>query len=292
MREKLPSATAAYVAFTRAFASHDPVLSGACQDPYAESLLPPQLSILLRAVRHGPAGVRVGSVLRALSLGLFDHIALRTALIDSAVAHAVEEGIDQVVLLGAGLDARAHRLEVLSRAVVYELDRAASQDVKRAGAARLPLRARALRYAPCDFERSSPAEALSRAGFESARRTLWVWEGVTMYLTCASVRTTLAQVATLSAEGSLLVLTYLTPELVVGGERLGALATRALALLSEPIRCTLTPEQMADELALAGFELVSDASPTDAAPHFEVTVQRPSSLMPTERIAIAIKRGK
>jgi methyltransferase (TIGR00027 family) len=304
MRDDMPSLTAIYVAFARALASHDRELSRACSDPYAEALLPSVLKPLLRRADRRPV---LCAALRQSSLGLIDHLALRTGLIDGAVEHAVSmgmgssaqqrqqqhdaSGIEQVVLLGAGLDARAHRMRTLASATVFEVDHPATQRIKQQKARHLPRAARELRYAACDFQRTGLADALAGAGFDPSARSLWVWEGVTMYLPAAVVAESLRTIARLSAVDSVLVATYLTPDMVVGGQLLGRWSSAMLGVVSEPIRFVRTPDELADMLAHASFDVLSDALPVEAAPHFGVDVMRPTSLMPKEHIAVAMKRG-
>lgn len=282
MTQQLPSVTATYVAFARALATRDPELSRCCRDPYAEALLPGAVRALLHA--------RASRLVRPLSLGLCDHIALRTALIDRAIEHGTGEGMHQVVLLGAGFDARAHRLVALRDSVVYELDQPATQRRKRERAALLPRAARELRYVPCDLATTPLTSVLAPTGFDAHARTLWVWEGVTPYLTRDDVAQTLEAIAHLSAPDSMLIATYVTPDLIMAGEKLGALSVRALGALSEPVRFACSEDTFRQLLSDAGFAVLSDAAPVDAAPYFGVQVQRPSSLMPRERIAVAKNR--
>lgn len=286
MQHKLPSVTALVVAMSRALATHDPELSRACRDPYAELLVTPALSLLVRAAAAvGP----LDATLRTLSLGLCDHVALRTALIDRALVRALEDGPAQIVLLGAGLDARAHRLEALSGSDVYEVDHPRTQRYKRDRAARLPSAARTLRYVACDLAKDRLDPALTAMGYDPTRRSLWIWEGVTMYLTPDAVAETLATIARLSAPESLLVTTYLTPDLIMAGERLGRVVSKLLGLAAEPLRSTYDPSQLAALLERAQFRLLSDVAPKDAAAFFDVEVRRPASLMPSERIAVSLK---
>lgn len=301
MRDDVQSLTAIYVAFARALATRDPELSHACSDPYAEALLPRALVPLLHSAKRLPA---VSDAVRRLSFGLCDHIALRTALIDAATEHATADhlapgsdgkrastAVEQLVLLGAGLDARAHRMPCLAQVTVFEVDHPATQKVKRHKAQHLPVLAREVRYAACDFARTRIEDALSGVGFDATKRSLWIWEGVAMYLPATQVLASLRTIAQLSRPESLLVATYLTPDRVAGGALLGRWSTQFLGAIAEPIRFTREPDELAALFEHAGFEVWSDASPNDAAPHFGVHVKRPTSLMPTERIAVAVKTG-
>jgi methyltransferase (TIGR00027 family) len=291
MRENWPSLTALYVTYARAVAARDAVLSRACDDRFAEQLLPEALRALLRRSGAGAGGRLLGAALQASTFGLSHHLALRTALIDRALEHALETGIDQVVLLGAGFDARAHRMAPLGAATVFEVDHPATQRAKRARAGSLPVAAGTLRYVECDFERRALEDTLLAAGFDRARRAVWVWEGVTMYLRAAGVVQTLRSIASLSQASSLLIATYLTPDIVLGGRPLGRLSGRALGLISEPIRFVTAPPELLELLAAHGFSVLSDALPKDAAPHFGVVLGGLAPLLPAERLVVAIKGG-
>jgi len=265
--------------------------SQACSDPSAASLLPRALLPLLHSVESSP---QASNVLRILSLGMQDHLALRTALIDSALSHGVEDHDGgahadrlQLVLLGAGLDARAHRLASLAKVHVFEVDHPATQILKQRKAAGLPTLARELTYVPCDFQRTDLTTALRQARFDASAPSIWIWEGVIMYLPQAAVVDTLQHIAKLSAPDSLLIATYLTPEIVTAGALVGRWAVKSMGLLAEPVRCTITPDDLSAMFAQAGFDVLSDAAPVEAAPHYNIEVKRPSTLMPKERIAVA-----
>ena len=288
MRNGWPSLTALYVALARGVATQEDELSRVCQDAVTATLLPRPLRSLLTAARD-PTAARV---LRALSFGMYDHIALRTALIDRALTQALTDGIEQVVLLGAGFDARAHRLPALSTATVFEVDHPDTQALKQAGAARLPRLSRQLHYVASDFERRSLKTTLGDAGYDPSRRSVWIWEGVTMYLPRAAVVDALDTVTVLCPAGSLLIATYVGPELLASGGALGRLAHRAMRMLAEPIQFTTTAEEFAALLDAARFQVLSDVAPKDAAAHYGIVSTRPTTLTPKERIVVAKKRGE
>src|SRR5690348_6393101 len=118
MRKGRESLTAAAVAFARALASGP---RGALIDPHdalAERVLPAPLAQAAHGLRALPAGGQLAAALTAASFGFVDHIALRSAMIDRMLEDALRAGLRQVVILGAGLDTRAHRLAALRDAVV------------------------------------------------------------------------------------------------------------------------------------------------------------------------------
>ena len=136
---------------------------------------------------------------------------VRTRFIDEMMECAVRGGATQLVILGAGFDTRAHRFsELLQDAAVIEIDYGATQEYKkRRVEAALGGAPANVTYASIDFARESLGEALRRAGFEPARKTYYICEGVSMYVPEDGMKETLRAVAAESAPGSTLLLEYL-----------------------------------------------------------------------------------
>jgi methyltransferase (TIGR00027 family) len=189
-------------------------------------------------------------------------LAPRTVAIYDAVG---ERRTRQVVILGAGLDGRAWRLQTLAGVAVYEVDPAASQDDKRdrAAAAGLSLVAGSLAYVPVDFSRDRLTDRLAASGHRTGEPTTWIWEGVVPYLTRAEVAATLASVASASARGSRLVVQYQAPSIVatVGKVVVRAVnkaARRVDVWATEPRRSAWRPTGLSRLLASGGFEVGRD----------------------------------
>jgi methyltransferase (TIGR00027 family) len=273
MREGKPSFTAAAVAFARGMAGVDDV---------AKDLVPPGFAAALRA-----APARRG--INLASFGLMDHIELRTRAIDRALEEGVAAGAEQLVILGAGLDARAHRMRALAGVDVLEVDYPSTQAYKRSRiGSRAPL-ARKLSYVAVDFAKDSLDERLAAAGHDTRRATFWIWEGVTMYLPREATRATLAQIAARSAPGSRAAITYATPD----GTPLGAGFLRAalvgFRVLGEPIVGPMTREEMRSELEAASFDVLEDTDPRDWAQANAPGKRR--TLLIRERLAVAERRA-
>ena len=279
MIDSLPSLSALYVAFARGVATHDADLSRACRDPAAVRLLPRPLRAVIRSAERSPATARA---LRYGSLGMFDHHAMRTGVIDHMLETAIGSGARQVVLLGAGLDTRGHRMPGLAGLVVFEVDRAATQAFKRLRAHALEPQAREIRYVSCDFQRSKFEDALHAAGFDATLPCCIIWEGVTMYLSEAAFERSLAALSKLCAPRSTLILTYVTRT----PERQPSTWAPLHALLSaiaEPIRFASDTVDMAARLHSHGFRTLADEPPLAAHPKFEVVPIRLPIRNPLER---------
>lgn len=199
-------------------------------------------------------------------MGLFNQF--RTLILDRAVASAPPP--EQLVILGAGLDSRAWRLDCLKDAVVFEVDHPSSQAPKRERSASVPYKVKDVRFVAMDFERDQLAPLLKSAGFDPGKRSFWLWEGVTMYLRPEQVSANLADFAALSAPGSRIALTYLRKQ---NGRIPRSLF---LALLGEPVRSAFAPAEIAEMARSHGWRLISDT-------HIENWLQETPGLKLTRR---------
>lgn len=135
---------------------------------------------------------------------------MRTKFVDEHLLKAVAAGAVQVVNLGAGFDTRAYRFEdALRDTKVFELDYAPTQAHKRRRVAEVvgppP---RNVIYAPIDFTRQNLGNVLQSVGYKDNRRTFFIWEGVTMYISEAAVLDVLRYIANNAPSGSAVAFDY------------------------------------------------------------------------------------
>lgn len=137
---------------------------------------------------------------------------LRSRFTEDRLA-AAKGRVNQYVILGAGLDSFALRKgDALGSLIVFEVDDLPFQAWKRQRIAKLGLTTpEQVRYAPCDFETMSIADALAAQGFAADEPCFITWLGVTQYLTLDAIRETLRWAGSRPA-GSELVLTIVEPE--------------------------------------------------------------------------------
>ena len=274
MREGRPSFTAAAVAAARGVARVDPLAPALVEGP---------LSVVMRA---GRAGRGAAAVVNVASLGLVDHIEMRTRAIDEALREAVKAGVTQLVILGAGLDARAWRLEELSGVRAFEVDYPSTQAYKRAQIGGRAAKAREVRFVAVDFARDSLEEALQAAGHDPQAPTFWLWEGVTPYLPIEAVRATLSAVARRSAAGSRIAVTYGTPRASTLGSAAVRVALVAFRAIGEAIVGLISPEAMREELADVGYRVIEDMSASQWGRRYGGGRRR--LLLVDERLAVAV----
>ena len=140
-------------------------------------------------------------------------IIARARFIEDLVADEFTRGVDQYVILGAGLDTFAQRRpDLASRMTVYEIDQPGPQAWKRQRLLDLALGIPPfLKFVPVDFEAGDAWwNRLTAAGFDSRRPAVVASTGVSMYLTLNAIKETLRQIATL-ARGSTFVMSFLLP---------------------------------------------------------------------------------
>jgi methyltransferase (TIGR00027 family) len=162
-----------------------------------------------------------------------DQPAARTTFFDQVLQRHVGE-IDQLVILGAGLDTRSYRLPAGTRIRCFEVDTPKTQAFKRAMVKAAGLNDCRITYVPADFEREDWYERLLAAGFEPSRRSLFLWEAVTMYLNRPAVESTLRKIAG-TAAGSVVAFDYFSTELLQARSLFWLYARSVLKLIGEPM---------------------------------------------------------
>ena len=153
---------------------------------------------------------------------------------------------EQLVVLGAGLDTRAYGSLAAKGLAMFELDTAANQKAKRQAVKRAKLDFDHVHYVETDFTDPDWIKALMAAPFDPAKVTVFLWEGVTLYLDEATVRATLAAIKAHMAAGSVVVLDFY-------GQRMLDLARKGAMAKS----LEATGEQMN-----FGFDFTADANQT------------------------------
>jgi methyltransferase (TIGR00027 family) len=208
MQTDLSSKTAEYMAFFRALESRKPPGKRVIEDPFARFFLRPGLSRVVRLTKIPGLPWLVERYADRRLPGARTSAIARTRLIDDAWVRAIRDGICQTVILGAGFDCRALRLPVNDSALVYEVDHPATCRFKRERLAQATREFHCnVRFAAIDFNREKLAEVLAASGFDHARPALFLWEGVTNYLSQDAVDAVLRYVGT-CAPGGRIVFTY------------------------------------------------------------------------------------
>lgn len=221
-------------------------------DPMAVSLLGEEASQQVRecAERYQNAYMK----------GLRSHVVLRSRFAEDRLAEAVQRGVSQYVILGAGLDTFALRQPVWAKSLkIFEVDHPGTQSVKRSLITKAGLDLAAnVSFAQIDFEQESLLEGLCRHHVSLAEPTFFSWLGVTMYLQEAAIDSALKSMAAYPS-GSEVVLTFKQPLTSTAGRAAEAARKLAdkVASVGEPFVSFFEPKAMEAKLLSAGFSQVA-----------------------------------
>jgi len=215
MKKGQASRTAEGVAALRAVESLKPEDERVCYDPLAQHFLGAKYRLFGRS--RFLTRLALWNAERR-SPGVFGCLVGRTRYIDDCLKACIDDKIEQLVILGAGYDTRAYRFgELKEKVKVFEVDHPATQEVKIEKVSRMlgSLPGNVV-YVPIDFEKERLDKKLFESGYDRSLKTLFIWEGVTMYLTAESVDRTLAFIAGYSGKGSRVVFDYLFESAIDG----------------------------------------------------------------------------
>ena len=132
-----------------------------------------------------------------LAPGFHEHLIARTRFIDDLIEKAASTGAQQYVILGAGYDLRAHRLDLPSSLRIFEVDQSEVQSRKLSKLPENLTSSENVTYVAVDFTHQSLSEQLTASGFDVSKPTVFTLEGVSQYITKEAVSATIEELSTL-----------------------------------------------------------------------------------------------
>jgi methyltransferase (TIGR00027 family) len=278
------------IAVLRGLESRRPASERLLYDPVSFRLLPAGWRLLLRLLAStGLANAILVKRERQLP-GVIANLLCRTRYIDDALRGALDNGAEQVLILGAGFDTRAYRIPGTDAVPVFEVDHPDAQAAKRKALERSSIAIpENVTFVPVDFERDDLGRALAVAGFRSGRRTFFIWEGVTQYISRAAIADTLAYVGTAGGAGSVLAFSYIRVD-VIEGSAATATDRRVMARAQgggAPWRTGLDPAELPALLERHGLRLVEDVGDDEFRTRYLEPAGRTLATLRAERVALA-----
>jgi methyltransferase (TIGR00027 family) len=261
MRPNQSSLTAMGTAAQRALEMERPVKERICCDPIARQFLSAWFYVLMKRLSaSGYAQKRAA--------GDLGFIVARCRYMDDVLSEELDRGIQQLVILGAGYDSRAYRFDRLKDGVkVFEVDHPVTQKNKLKKLERI-LRSDGLpgyiTFVPVDFTCDALAARLPEYGYSEQVKTLFIWEGVTMYLDAPSVDSIMAFIANHSAPGSAIVFDYMCKQPVLPKRDIGILLVSFFrSLFNERRSFKIETDQIKPFLTSRGFNQVRNVTAAD-----------------------------
>jgi methyltransferase (TIGR00027 family) len=261
MRRGQSSRSAEGVALIRAIEAGKPEGSRICHDPLAGRLIRGGFAFAVTK------WVVTSGLYERMAPGAAAFIAVRERYVDDFLRSGLDEGLEQVVILGAGFDTRPYRTPGIERTRVFEIDTPATQKTKleRLKNAIDPLPAH-VRFLPADFNTPTLCGRLQNSDYNPSSRTLFIWQGVTYFLTAEGVDDTLAFIANHSGPGSCVIFDYMYREVFRDPKHSYAKALRRAAKVSgEAYMFGIERGQVESFLAERGFGNVLNKTLEDLA---------------------------
>ena len=261
MKSQEPSRSAGIIAAHRAIESSRDESQRICYDPFARNFLPAGFTVI------GPHDISEQDALalfKAIVPGFHEFFIARTRYIDDHLQACIDKGLEQLVILGAGYDSRAYRFDALVHQIkVFEVDHPATQEAKKTKVLeRLKALPAHVSYIPVDFIKEDFQTGLFANGYDRQLKTLFIWEGVTMYVDSDTVEKTLDFIANNVGNGSSLIFDYTYPEVLAGTfERKEAKEWLRITQNSdEPLVFGISQDNIESFLATRGFSNVVSVS--------------------------------
>lgn len=258
MGERDPKKMALQIAGMRMNETHRPEDEQVFQDPYAESFFPEDIRDMVRNTDLLKAEL---AKYEAMMPGVNGALAARIRYIDECLADATQSGFKQMVIIGAGYDTRAHRIPGVKEKIrVFEIDHPLTQEVKintiREIFGDLPSH---VAYLPVEFGKDRLDETLLQSEYDSRLKTLFIAEGLLMYIPPPAVDALLAFIRDASGPGSAVVADYFDTAVVDGTSPLKEAQALKRFVENEgaPLQFGLPEEAVEDFFKQRGFSDVT-----------------------------------
>ena len=192
----------------------------------------------------------------------------RARYVEDTLEKAAKQGINQYVILGAGMDTFAFRRpDLMEKIEVFEVDHPATQEFKLHRLAELGWKLPAkLHFIPIDFTQESLKTALTRSSsYDPKIKSLFSWLGVLIYLTRDEVFATLRSITDIAPAGSMVIFDYTSTD-AFNPKKSSQEMQKFMEFgqkIGEPMVTGFYPPALAKDLESLGFHLYENLSPAD-----------------------------
>ena len=275
------------LAFLRALESYHSKKNRLFEDQFARGFLKFSWRALLALMRLPGVGSYFIARTERQRPGVWAGFLCRIRYMDDTLCDALKEGLDQVVILGAGSDTRALRIPGVDKTQVFEVDHPVPQAWKKKCLTKmfgvLPPH---ITFVPMDFDQQSLEDEMTAAGFKTGVRTFVISEGVTQYITAEANDATFTYVSK-AAPGSRIVFSYVHGG-VIDGSFKDAEKWKSF-IQSEGISWVfgIDPGELEQFLSARGFSLLDHVGASDYKERYLTPLGRHLNIMEIERIALA-----
>ncbi len=287
-KRRKPTQSAEAVAALRAASCGEPEPSVRNPDYLARDFV---TSAFYRSLLALPSSLSKRLIER-LSPGSYSYFLARTHFIDTHLRHALHDGFEQVVILGAGYDSRAMRFAKERGTIpVFEIDLESTQQAKRE---RMLMRGVSqpahTHYLAHDFTQGDLITTLTQAGFRLSKKTLFIWEGVSYYLPEDAVLAVFRELIGAAVSGSRMVFDYSLKSFVNGATDTygGVSMQRWLKKNNEPFLFGSEVAELPHVVSPFGLRVVEDLSPADYSQRYLISPEGAAVGQPLGHLRMAL----
>jgi methyltransferase (TIGR00027 family) len=219
--------------------------------------------------------------------GVIGNLLYRTKFIDEILKENINENIEQVLILGAGFDTRAYRLEGIQYIIFYEVDCPETIFKKKERLKKLykdiPQNVNLLSI---DFEENKLEEKMKKSNFNKNKKTLVIWEGVTQYIDKEALNNVLDYLSSIKSESKLL-FTYIKKEIIDGSNR-SEIDHNIISFaekMGSPWKTGINPAEIEELLENRSLKLLKDVGAKDYKKLYSHLTKREINVYNGERLA-------
>ena len=275
-----------------AIEQHFPTNQRMINDPLAGEILPPVYRLIVKATRLPMLRNGMVNLTEKQITGAWSAMICRKLYIDEKVIAAMqrENPLKAIVNLGAGYDTRCYRLSDLANIPTWEVDQPVNIKAKRKGLQRaigtLPGN---ITLVPINFVEQEIRPVLQKHGYHGDRKTFFIWEAVSQYLTESAVRQTFDFLAQ-APGGSRLAFTYVLKDYIEGKNLYGEEAFyKRMVIKDKGWHFGFEPAEVAGFLKEYGWRLIEDLSYAELSERYAEPTGRNLPAMKIERVVYAEK---
>jgi methyltransferase (TIGR00027 family) len=249
-----PSKMAEGIAMQRFAESSKSVEDRICYDPYAIHFINPK--IIEFSIKHPKEAKAKVEHMEKQFPGLSGSILARVRYFDDYLKRFIKNGLEQLVIPGAGYDTRAYRIESMEEVEIFEVDHPNTQIFKiekiKEIFGKIPDN---LNYVPVDFETEKMGMKLLENGYDPTKKTLFILEGLVMYIPPDAVEDILSFTYKNSGSGSSIIFDYYPLSVVDGTTQLelGRNIKSHLIKQGEPLQFGIGEGEVEEYLSSRGF---------------------------------------
>jgi len=258
------SKTAERVVNLRASESQKPEGERICYDPYAIYFMSP--GILEWAVRNPEKVKEIQETNERILPGLDNSIIARVRYFDDFIMKSIDEGLEQLVILGAGYDSRPYRIGGLERIKTFEVDHPGTQAVKIEKVKKIfgSLQDHVV-FVPVNLGVEDLGQKLLENGYDPSKKSLFIMEGLSYFIPLSVIDEILSFIAENSSKGSCILFDYYPGSVVDGTCNLEMVKNlhKLLMQVEEPLKFGIKDGMIEAFLMERGFSQVHNVTSLD-----------------------------